>query len=160
MMNVKITAIHPKVAEAAIRTIGEAKARGFIVGIHSGLRTWEEQDRLYSLGRSRENPDGKSPANPMGNIITNAKAWSSWHNFGLAVDIVFKDEKGNWTWKKSLDDWRALGSVGKMYGFEWGGDWKTFIDLPHFQMRGKITGLPDARQILFERGVDYLWSLL
>lgn len=159
-LEIKISALHPKVTEAARKTIEEAKARGMTVGLHSGLRNSEEQDNLYALGRTRENPDGKTPTKPMGNIVTNARAWHSWHNFGIAVDLVYKDDHGDWTWAKKLDDWKALGAVGKMYGFEWGGDWQTFTDLPHFQMLGKILSLADARQVLFDKGMDALWELV
>lgn len=27
-----------------------------------------------------------------------------------------------------------IGQVGKSVGFEWGGDWTSFLDLPHLQM--------------------------
>src|SRR3990167_4530812 len=150
-INTKITGLHPKVAEAARKTIEEAKARKMVVGVHSGLRTAEEQESLYALGRTRVNPDGKSTSNPMGNVVTNAKAWESWHSYGLSVDLVFKNEMGGWTWNRPESDWKALGGVGKMFGFEWGGDWQTFKDRPHFQMRGRLLGLADAKTILFEK---------
>lgn len=60
-----------------------------------------------------------------------AKFGHSYHNYGLAVDIVFKDNRGNWTWNS--DQWERLGQIGKSLGFEWGGDWKGFVDCPHFQ---------------------------
>jgi peptidoglycan L-alanyl-D-glutamate endopeptidase CwlK len=28
-----------------------------------------------------------------------------------------------------------VGKIGKDLGLEWGGDWKTMKDLPHFQLR-------------------------
>src|SRR3990167_10367297 len=100
----KVTGLHPKVVDTLEEVLNEAKARGLNVSLHSGLRTAEEQDKLYALGRTIVNPDGKSADKPMGNIVTNAQAFSSWHNFGLALDIVFKDSKGNFTWNKSLED--------------------------------------------------------
>jgi len=156
----KVTGLHPKVVDTLEEVLNEAKARGLNVSLHSGLRTAEEQDKLYALGRTIVNPDGKSADKPMGNIVTNAQAFSSWHNFGLALDIVFKDSKGNFTWNKSLEEWAQLGVVGKMFGFQWGGDWTKFPDYPHFQMLGKIESISQAKKILFEQGLDKLWALI
>ncbi len=155
-----VVALHQKVAEAAQKTIAETKNRGIIVAVHSGLRTAEEQEKLYAKGRTIVNPDGKSAARPMGNIITNARAYESWHSFGLAVDIVFKTDKGGWTWAKTPEEWGKLGAVGESFGLEWGGRWKKFPDVPHFQMRGKIKSVAEAKKILLERGVDALWALV
>lgn len=43
-----------------------------------GLRTWDEQDRLYALGRTTA-----------GSIVTYARGGESFHNFGCAVDSCF-----------------------------------------------------------------------
>jgi peptidoglycan LD-endopeptidase CwlK len=155
---VRVTALHPKVADAVSSILTEAKARGLNVGVFSGVRQPEEQARLYALGRTVDNPDGKSAEKPLGNIVTNGQPWSSWHNYGLAVDIVFKNEKG-WTWDKTFDQWEDLGKVGEMFGLEWGGRWK-FKDLPHFQNRGHIQGVGQAKEVLFKDGLEKLWSMV
>lgn len=158
-MESKITSIHPKVLDAITATITEARARGMAVALHSGLRTADEQQKLWELGRITHNPDGASLAKPMGNIVTNARAYESWHNFGLAGDIVFKDAKG-FTWDVAHEKWKALGDVGKIYGLEWGGDWPKFPDLPHFQMRGKIKDVHEAKNILYNQGAEALWAMI
>ncbi len=109
------------------------------------LRTYAEQDALYALGRTVANPNGKTPAKPFGNVVTNAKGGSSYHNFGLAFDIVLlKDTDGNGSfetasWETNIDfdgdgqaDWKEIVTIAKQHGWEWGGDWK-FTDKPHFQ---------------------------
>lgn len=109
------------------------------------LRTYAEQDALYALGRTVVNPDGKTPTKPFGNVVTNAKGGSSYHNFGLAFDIVLlKDTDGNGSfetasWETNIDfdgdgksDWQEIVTIAKQHGWEWGGDWK-FTDKPHFQ---------------------------
>ena len=109
------------------------------------LRTYAEQDALYALGRTVVNPDGKTPAKPFGNVVTKAKGGSSYHNFGLAFDIVLlKDTDGNGSfetasWETNIDfdgdgqaDWQEIVTIAKQHGWEWGGDWK-FTDKPHFQ---------------------------
>lgn len=155
-----VTALHPKVVDALSATLTEAKARGLSVAMHSGLRFAEEQDKLYALGRTIINPDGKNDAKPFGNVITNAQAYESWHCFGLAVDIVFKDEKGNWTWSKTPKQWAELGAVGEIFGLEWGGHWTRFPDFPHFQMRGRIPNIHEAKKMLFEKGIEGVWALV
>lgn len=144
----KVTGLHPKVADQLSLFLTEAKARGLSVALHMGLRTPEQQDALYALGRTKP-----------GSIVTNAQGYESYHCLGLAVDIVFKDEKGNWTWSDKCD-WNGLGTTGKIFGFQWGGDWTRFPDFPHFQMIGKIPNVKEAKRILFEDGVDKLWSLV
>jgi peptidoglycan L-alanyl-D-glutamate endopeptidase CwlK len=64
--------------------------------------------------------------------VTDARGGYSNHNFGVAFDIgVF--ESG-----KYLDEspkYKAAGALGSDLGLEWGGNWKTIQDEPHFQLR-------------------------
>lgn len=98
------------------------------------LRTFKEQTELFAQGRTKA-----------GKIVTNAKAGQSFHNYGLAVDIVLlidKDGNGTFetaTWdvfadwdKDKISDWQEVVQVFEKYGWEWGGRWR-FKDLPHFQ---------------------------
>ena len=52
--------------------------------------------------------------------------------FGIAFDIgVF--EGGRY-----LDEspaYKAVGAIGMKLGLEWGGNWKTIVDQPHYQLR-------------------------
>jgi peptidoglycan LD-endopeptidase CwlK len=91
------------------------------------LRTFKEQEDLYAQGRTKP-----------GRIVTNAKAGRSWHNYGLAIDIVLL-VGGGVSWDISTDfdndgksDWIEVVQVFKEYGWEWGGEWR-FKDNPHFQ---------------------------
>lgn len=109
------------------------------------LRTYKEQNDLFALGRTTANPNGKTANNPMGSKVTNARGGQSYHNFGLAFDIVLlKDAKGTGkfdtaSWETNVDfdgdgkaDWQEIVTIAKQHGCEWGGDWK-FTDMPHFQ---------------------------
>jgi peptidoglycan L-alanyl-D-glutamate endopeptidase CwlK len=85
-------------------------------------RSGEEQNRLYSKGRSAG-----------GSIVTNAKAGDSLHNYfpALAFDVVFVDNRGRqlWDWK-----WYELfAQIMKGMGMAWGGDWKSVKDGAHFE---------------------------
>jgi len=64
---------------------------GIAVLVTQGLRTWEEQDALYAKGRTVP-PIGKKY------IVTKAKGGQSYHNFGLAFDIVVLDSLGKADW--------------------------------------------------------------
>lgn len=98
------------------------------------LRTFAEQDALYAQGRTKPGP-----------IVTKARGSQSYHNYGLALDIVLlvdKDKNGtfesaSWDTKSDFDgdkkaDWQEVVAIFKRYGWEWGGDWR-FVDAPHFQ---------------------------
>ena len=116
-------------------------------------RSFEKQSQLYALGRTVRNPDGYHPTKkPMGNIVTNAKAGQSIHNFALAADmclLIDKDGNGTWdiaSWDMNIDldndlkkDWMEVVQVFLKYGWEWGGNWKKFKDYPHFQKTFGLT---------------------
>lgn len=155
-VNLRVTGLHPQLAEAFSIIQNEFRARKLNVGLHSGVRSHAEQQRLWMLGREIINSDGKTELNPMGNIITNAQAFNSFHEFGLAGDIVPKNEVGQWTWNWSDENWEQLGSFGEKLGLVWGGRWK-FKDLPHFQIKTNLA-ISEIKKIFFSEGIDKLWS--
>lgn len=112
----KIKELHPEIRSAARQFITNAKKAGYDLRITSALRTWKEQAELYAQGRTKP-----------GAIVTNANAGDSYHNYGLALDVV--DRKLGYN-----TNWSEIGKIGKKAGFEWGGDWKSFSDKPHFQI--------------------------
>lgn len=96
-----------------------AKKEGIDLKITFGLRTFAEQQKIYDQGRTTPGP-----------IVTKAKPGQSFHNYGLAIDVV-PIVNGKADWNSKL--WTKIGDIGKACGFSWGGDWKTFKDLPHFE---------------------------
>jgi len=112
----KIMQLHPKLRHKARKFLSNAKRKGFDLRITESLRTWDRQSNLYAQGRTTA-----------GQIVTNAPAGSSFHNYGLAFDIV--DRKNGYN-----ANWSEIGVIGKKAGFTWGGDWKNFKDNPHFQL--------------------------
>jgi peptidoglycan LD-endopeptidase CwlK len=130
----KIERLHPSVRaeitnaveECNIALTGKAKIR-----ITQGLRTFEEQDALYAIGRTKP-----------GKKVTNAQAGKSVHNYGFAIDIclIINNTEASWNTVKDWDndkiaDWYECVKIFAKYGWEWGGNWKTFKDLPHFDKR-------------------------
>lgn len=100
------------------------------------------QDALYAQGRTKP-----------GKIVTNVKGGDSKHNFGVAFDIVptrhgvpIWGTKGNGLDQDPTDDntddlevWERIAAHGRAAGLDWGGDWKSFKDLPHFEYTGGLT---------------------
>ncbi len=116
-----IITLHPRVQPYARTLVQRAAAAGITIEIISGLRTYDEQTALYAQGRSKP-----------GSKVTNASAGYSNHNFGLAFDI------GVWQSGKYLDDsplYKAVATIGIDLGLEWGGNWKSIQDQPHYQLR-------------------------
>lgn len=107
----------------------------------SGNRTWEEQDRLFA----------KVPQ------VTRARGGQSNHNFGIAADF------GVFMGKAYLDDTKpelaakvhkACSVHAAGCGLEWGGSWKSFTDLPHYEV---ATGLSmAAKREKFKKGGSVL----
>jgi hypothetical protein len=50
--------------------------------------------------------------------------------------------------------YKSAGDIGKQQGLEWGGDWETFTDEPHFQVVPEAN-LADIR-IAFEAGSNFI----
>ncbi|WP_277472991.1 MULTISPECIES: M15 family metallopeptidase [unclassified Paenibacillus] len=134
------------VKAAAEALIERCYARGVQIIITQGLRTIAEQDALFAQGRTQAelNVVGLShvKAQPSKPKVTNARGGYSNHNFGWAIDFALLLPDGRTvSWdtlrdddKDSLPDWSEVVEEAKRLGFEWGGDWRSFLDLPHLQM--------------------------
>lgn len=129
----KLTNVHPTVREKAIELIKRAYAQGIYVLITQGYRSIAEQNELYAQGRTKP-----------GKIVTNARGGYSYHNFGLAFDIVIQNADGSLCWSVADKRWKTVGAIGKSLGLEWGGDWRDFPDYPHFQLTFGVS-LADLR---------------
>lgn len=115
-----IETLHPKIRDKAREFINKAEKEGIKLRVTSGFRTYEEQDKLYAQGRTTS-----------GQVVTNASAGHSNHNFGTAFDVVpIINGKADY----DNGDWDKIGQLGKSVGFKWGGDWSSIIDKPHFEM--------------------------
>ncbi|MDY4006761.1 MAG: M15 family metallopeptidase [Fusobacterium varium] len=86
-------------------------------GITEGLRTIEKQKEYVRTGKSQ--------------------TMNSYHLKGKAVDIVvYKDREVTW----KLDYYKEIADLVKKIAehdglkITWGGDWKTLVDGPHFQL--------------------------
>lgn len=94
---------------------------GYEMAILEGYRSPERQDALARLGPN----------------VTNAKAFQSYHQYGLAADCAFLfngklviSEKDPWAMK----GYTLYGEVAESVGLHWGGRWKM-MDLGHVEWR-------------------------
>ena len=140
----RIKTAHPKLREELREQYIECNnllGKGVRLRFAYVYRTPEEQDKLYN----------QKPK------VTNARGYQSIHNYGLAFDIVLlydKDGDGNFetaSWdtlkdgdKDGTADWMEVVKYFKSKGWEWGGDWTSFKDKPHFQ---KTFGYNDWRRL-------------
>ena len=54
------------------------------------------------------------------------------HQWYIAFDFFRNDGKG--AYNNSDGFFNKVGLIGEAIGLEWGGNWKSFVDLPHFQL--------------------------
>lgn len=116
----RIEDLHPVVRAACQQHIDRCAKAGITIILTSTLRDDEYQATLYAKGRTAP-----------GGVVTNVKVTGA-HGLGLAYDVV-PVVKGQAVWNDARM-WKRIGDIGKQLGFVWGGDWKGFVDKPHFEM--------------------------
>lgn len=123
----KLQLLHPSIRESAIDAYNEA-VKATPVGVHpvidQTLRTFEQSAALYALGRTAP-----------GEIVSNAKAGQSYHNYALALDFHLVIN-GKDIWDENNPNWMVVVNCFKAHGFTWGGDFaNNFKDYPHLEKR-------------------------
>ena len=99
---------------------------GYEMALLEGYRSPARQDLLASLGKG----------------VTTARAFQSYHQYGLAADCAFwRDgklvisEKDPW----AMRGYRLYGGIAESLGLTWGGRW-TMMDFGHTELRLKDAG--------------------
>jgi len=133
--------IHPDLSKRVGTLIETASQNGMNLYVTDGYRSLADQANLLNSGRG----------------VTHARPGHSFHNYGLAVDIAFRNAKGNPSWDLH-HDWKKLGELGKKTGLFWGGDWHH-PDLPHFQLlpNDQISRVGDLTR---EFGLGKMWEMI
>lgn len=119
--------------------------QGVTIEVISGLRSYSAQAALFAQGRTKPGP-----------IVTKARPGSSWHNFGLAIDLgLFMNSKYLDEASPTLADklYTTIGSIAAKHGIKWAGNWKSFRESPHFQVTFGLT-LATARERLVSNNYD------
>ena len=117
-----ITKLHPELKAIIPKFLDMCKSANLNVLITETFRTEAEQEALYAKGRTMP-----------GNIVTRARYPQSPHCWGVAFDFC-RNVRG-----KEYDDsdnfFYRVGQIGKSFGLFWGGDFRTFVDKPHFELQ-------------------------
>lgn len=125
-----INKLHPAIREIVKQFAQECAKQGYPILIYMGARTIEEQNKLFNQPYDGIDNDKDGKVDESDEKVTNARGGESWHNYGLAIDVVpLIGGKAAWDRK---DIYEEIGTIGESLGFEWGGRWK-FVDRPHFQ---------------------------
>jgi peptidoglycan L-alanyl-D-glutamate endopeptidase CwlK len=124
----RIALLHASIQPASRALLKASAARGISLLVVQGYRSIAEQDRLYAQGRTLPGP-----------VVTKVPGGRSWHNYGLAFDVVPVSDIGNPNWNAAPATWLLLGTLGEAEGLTWGGRWTGFPDRPHFQRTGGLT---------------------
>lgn len=112
----KLVGVHPHLTAVVLK----AHERGANFIVTCGMRTLAEQKKLVAIGAS--------------------KTMKSRHLTGHAVDLaVIVDRKVRWDWPlyHILAEQMFLAANELSIPLEWGGNWRTFKDGPHFQLPWK-----------------------
>ena len=163
----RLAKVNPQVASRVRAMAADLKAKGINVMVTSGYRTFKEQTALYAQGRQSlsavnalRKDAGMSPISATENkgVVTKVKAGGSFHNYGLAVDVVPLKANGQPDWKAPKSTWDAIGAAGKKQGMEWGGDWAKFKDQPHFQLTGGKSSASSYKDLYNKSGLNGVWN--
>ncbi len=142
--------MNPEFLRRVESTINQLRAEGWDVRVapQGGFRSFEQQQALYNQGRTTP-----------GNIVTNAEAGESWHNYGLAADLILNDANGQPIWPDPSPFWDRLGEVAQANGLYWGGN---FGDRPHVEYHpGLSAGQAGTLIDEYNRGgLEEVWRTL
>lgn len=142
-----IATMHIKAQRAAREFMNVATTGTYRCQIISGTRSYKEQDELYKKGRW---------GNP-GPRVTNARGGQSNHNFCIAWDIALFDSSGKYLTGANASEVQAYEDIAEMVdlsNLEWGGDWTSFKDRPHYQYETNMA--TSQVRALFEAGQPYI----
>jgi peptidoglycan L-alanyl-D-glutamate endopeptidase CwlK len=139
MVDRKWDKMHPSYKQRLLMVFKIMKERhGYEMVLLEGYRSPERQTRLS------------------GNTATTlAKAYQSYHQFGLAADVAFKrdgkvviSERDPWAWK----GYQLYGVVAESVGLTWGGRWTRIHDYGHteFRMPGLRKNRESAERLIAE----------
>lgn len=114
--------MHPDFSQRLLLAFKIMKEKhGYDMALLEGYRSPARQDLLAQMGAA----------------VTNARAFQSWHQYGLAADCAFwRDgklvisEKDPW----AMRGYQLYGEVAEQLGLTWGGRWKM-MDLGHTELR-------------------------
>ncbi|MDD5435862.1 MAG: M15 family metallopeptidase [Nitrospira sp.] len=167
----------PEFREKTKRLIEVGLKLGVEMRPYFTLRTPFEQAKLWRQSRTKEEIENKIIEFRMGGAeflayciesvgiqngehVTNAPPGFSWHQWGEAADCLWVVEgKAEWSTTKKINGingYTIYAEQAKILGLDAGGNWKSFKDWPHVQLRSqsspeKLYSLKDINEIMKDR---------
>ena len=136
--NRDLSLLHPTFRASLAAVLAECAAAGLPFAVFEGYRCPARQQWLWGQGRSRE-----------GRRVTNALPWDSYHQYGLAADVVLSPfGPGSW---RAGPEWARLHEIGHAHRLE-----PLSIEQPHLQLAG--LRLVDLRSGRLPVGGDESWT--
>lgn len=115
-------------SQRLLRVFQRMHEQGYEMALIEGYRSPERQNRLAAMGSN----------------VTNAGAYQSYHQFGLAADCAFLrdgklviNEKDPW----AMRGYELYGEASEAMGLTWGGRWKM-MDFGHVEFRSRKLSPP------------------
>jgi hypothetical protein len=155
----RLALVNPVVAA---RTVQLEKDLGFEIRVTQGKRSTQEQEAIWSQGRfdlatvnAKRAAAGMPPIDDVENVIvTHAPPGHSWHEYGMAVDVVPMTPVPDWD--ESHPTWKAIVAKARENGLL---DGISFHDEPHLQpVELPVSPTPAYQDLLLKKGVDGVWA--
>jgi peptidoglycan L-alanyl-D-glutamate endopeptidase CwlK len=138
--NVDLALLHPTVRGAVEAVLAQLAAESIPLFVFEAFRSPVRQQHLFAQGRTDP-----------GNIVTHQDAWGSYHQYGLAVDLVFNGP-GKWSWEEpSRGMWDRMHAIAADHGLE-----RLGFETPHIQIVN--TSSANLRTGRYPAGGDEVWA--
>ena len=138
-----LESLHPVVRRKVKAVLKKLDAAGIPMKVFETYRSPYRQANLFAQGRTAP-----------GNRVTNAGAWESYHQYGVAADFVrFEDGKWNWNTRTAAEraQWDQFHDIARAEGLE-----PLSWEKPHVQLVGhSLTQLMNGD---YPEGGDEKWS--
>lgn len=157
MASKRLEDLCPEMQDKAQQIIQICADNGVELLIYCTLRSLEEQAGLYMSSRTPQEIAAKQqrlrnlgfgfiadifdnvtpPKGKIGKHVTNAGPGESFHNYAEAFDAVpLVHGKAQWEDPDpTVDEWGIYGQAVRDVGCNWAGDWRSFKEFPHAQLR-------------------------
>lgn len=141
--------LHPAIRKPVTDILKQLNSEGLNFEIFEAWRTPDLQQSYYAKGR---NKSGKIVNKSK--VVTYAKPWRSFHQYGLAVDLVLRT-RGKWSWNDKGTNkrkWERMHEVAREHGMV-----PLNFEKPHIQ----IDSIKKSSQLFagqYPEGGDSKWT--
>jgi len=144
-MTAEVERLRPQLSNADRRwDLMDREFRQRLLLVYKVMRDEHGYDMVLLEGY--RSPERQALLAKMGTNVTNAGAWQSYHQYGLAADSAFLrdgklviSERDPWAMK----GYELYGEAAQRAGLTWGGRWQN-MDFGHVELRGTRTLRPNV----------------